>query len=176
MDCSLLGSSVHGISQVRILKQVVISSSSRSSPCRDRSWVSCVSCIGRRILYHWFTREAPIRVVEIIKLWVLSHIKETVMRITCRVTQCTEKSWHSSPKTTVWLKAGCQGCHWCLEAWIWGGFTPFPVENGSLCLNHSCKQCDLCWTRGFLWMSSGEGNGTPFQYSCLENPTEGGAW
>ena len=23
---------------------------------------------------------------------------------------------------------------------------------------------------------SGEGNGTPLQYSCLENPTEGGAW
>ena len=22
----------------------------------------------------------------------------------------------------------------------------------------------------------GEGNGTPFQYSCLENPTDGGAW
>ena len=24
--------------------------------------------------------------------------------------------------------------------------------------------------------SSGEGNGNPFQYSCLENPTDGGAW
>ena len=23
---------------------------------------------------------------------------------------------------------------------------------------------------------SGEGNGTPLQYSCLENPTDGGAW
>ena len=22
----------------------------------------------------------------------------------------------------------------------------------------------------------GDGNGTPFQYSCLENPMEGGAW
>ena len=22
----------------------------------------------------------------------------------------------------------------------------------------------------------GEGSGTPFQYSCLENPMEGGAW
>ena len=25
-------------------------------------------------------------------------------------------------------------------------------------------------------MLAGEGNGTPRQYSCLENPTEGGAW
>ena len=24
--------------------------------------------------------------------------------------------------------------------------------------------------------SSGEGNGNPFQYSCLENPVDGGAW
>ena len=25
-------------------------------------------------------------------------------------------------------------------------------------------------------MSPGEGNGTPLQYFCLENPMEGGAW
>ena len=24
--------------------------------------------------------------------------------------------------------------------------------------------------------SPGEGNGNPFQYSCLENPTDGGSW
>ena len=33
---------------------------------------------------------------------------------------------------------------------------------------------DLCWIPG-SGRSSGEGNGTPFQYSCLENPMEGGA-
>ena len=26
------------------------------------------------------------------------------------------------------------------------------------------------------WTKSREGNGTPLQYSCLENPTDGGAW
>ena len=30
------------------------------------------------------------------------------------------------------------------------------------------------WTR--LVMRTGEGNGTPLQYSCLENPMDGGAW
>ena len=25
-------------------------------------------------------------------------------------------------------------------------------------------------------MANGEGNGTPLQYSCLENPMDGGAW
>ena len=27
-----------------------------------------------------------------------------------------------------------------------------------------------------LGRSAGEGNGNPLQYSCLENPVDGGAW
>ena len=27
-----------------------------------------------------------------------------------------------------------------------------------------------------LWVRIGEGNGTPLQYSCLENPMDGRAW
>ena len=27
-----------------------------------------------------------------------------------------------------------------------------------------------------LLVAHGEGNGTPLQYSCLENPRDGGAW
>ena len=56
MDYSLPGSSVHGISPARVLKWVVISFSRGSSWSRDWTWVSC---IGRGILYHWTTREAP---------------------------------------------------------------------------------------------------------------------
>ena len=55
MDCSLPGSSVHGISQARILEWVAISFSSGSS--WPRGWMH-VSCIGRWVLYHWATREA----------------------------------------------------------------------------------------------------------------------
>ena len=55
MDCSPPNSSVHGISQVRILEWVAISFSRGSSQPRD--W-PCISCIGRRILYRWATREA----------------------------------------------------------------------------------------------------------------------
>ena len=51
MDCSLPGSSVHGISQARILEWVAISCSRRSSQHRDQTRVSCISCIGRQILY-----------------------------------------------------------------------------------------------------------------------------
>ena len=52
MDCSRPGSSVHGISQARILDWVAISSSRGSSQPRDRTCIFCISCIGRRILYH----------------------------------------------------------------------------------------------------------------------------
>ena len=37
------------------------------------------------------------------------------------------------------------------------------------------KAGDLGSTPG-LGRSPGEGNGTPLQYSCLENPMDGGAW
>ena len=30
--------------------------------------------------------------------------------------------------------------------------------------------------RKLLAVQGGEGNGTPLQYSCLENPMDGGAW
>ena len=52
MDCSLPGSSVHGISQVRILEWVAISYSRGSSRPRDQTPVSCIFCIDRWILYH----------------------------------------------------------------------------------------------------------------------------
>ena len=29
---------------------------------------------------------------------------------------------------------------------------------------------------GYLAITPGEGNGIPLQYSCLENPMDGGAW
>ena len=29
---------------------------------------------------------------------------------------------------------------------------------------------------GIIWWIQGEGNGNPLQYSCLENPMDGGAW
>ena len=47
------GSSVHRISQARILEWITISSSSGSSQPRDHTRVSHVSCTGRQILYHW---------------------------------------------------------------------------------------------------------------------------
>ena len=42
MDCSPPGSSVHGVSQARILEWVAISFSRKSSGPRDQTRVSCI--------------------------------------------------------------------------------------------------------------------------------------
>ena len=57
MDCSLPGSSVHRIFQARILEWVAIFFSRESFQSRDQIHISS---IGRCILYHWATREAPL--------------------------------------------------------------------------------------------------------------------
>ena len=53
MGCSLLNFSLHGIFPARTLESIPISSYSRSSQPRDQTCVSCISCFGKRILYHW---------------------------------------------------------------------------------------------------------------------------
>ena len=52
MDCSLPGSSVHGILQPRLLEWVAMPFSRGSSHPRDGIRVSYISCIGRQALYH----------------------------------------------------------------------------------------------------------------------------
>ena len=37
-------------------------------------------------------------------------------------------------------------------------------------------ECEVKWTLRCTAVNNREGNGTPLQYSCLENPTDGGAW
>ena len=85
MDCSLPGSSVHGIFQARVLEWgaivfsywVAISFSRRSSQLRDGTWVSC---IGRWILYHWATREAhkSYAVIEYRPINLICAVKENL--------------------------------------------------------------------------------------------------
>ena len=68
MDCSLLGSSSHGISQARILEWVAIFFFRGSSWPKDQTcFISCISCLGRQIIYHRITWEAP----------SLNHLQET---------------------------------------------------------------------------------------------------
>ena len=54
VDCSLPGSSVHGVSQARMLEWTAVSYSRGSSWPRNGT---CISCTGGYILYHWATWE-----------------------------------------------------------------------------------------------------------------------
>ena len=65
MDCSLPGSSVHGILQARILEWVAISSSRGSSRPRDQTHISYVSCIADEFFIHWAIREALLCSIDI---------------------------------------------------------------------------------------------------------------
>ena len=60
VDCSLPGSSVHGMFQARILEWVAISYSRGCSQPRDRNGISCFSCIGRQILLPLSHLESPL--------------------------------------------------------------------------------------------------------------------
>ena len=62
MDYSPPGSSDHGILQARILEWGAISSSRGSSPPRDRTHISCISCTGGRF-FTTRTLGSPIRMI-----------------------------------------------------------------------------------------------------------------
>ena len=63
--------------------------------------------------------------------------------------------------TWVWVNSG---------NWWWTGRPGVLRFMGSQRVGHDWAT-ELNWTEAF-----GEGNGTPLQYSCLENPLDGGAW
>ena len=52
MDCSLPGSSVHGILQAKTLEWTAMPSSRGSSQLRGQTCISHFSCIGMWVLYH----------------------------------------------------------------------------------------------------------------------------
>ena len=75
MDCSLSGSSVHGISQARILEWVAISSSQGSSWPRDQSFISYISG-------GFFTTEPPSKKNMFCKLSNIRHYGSYHMALT----------------------------------------------------------------------------------------------
>ena len=85
MDCSPPVSSVYGIFQARILEWVALWVIFLN---QGRTHISCVSCIGRRILYHCATWEAlysPICGTKIIKvlLKIFYYEKEYINICVC---------------------------------------------------------------------------------------------
>ena len=88
---------------------------------------------------------------------------------------------HRVAKSWTWLKWLCifdlRGEETCLSHAVRGRaktriqtswHQPWVFSTGLHCLM-TVVYADLAWLFG-------EGNGTPLQYSCLENPMDGGAW
>ena len=96
MDYSPPVSSVHEISQAKIPEWVAISSSRESSQPRD--W-TCVSCIGRQVLYHWATRDAlRIQVIPSKLGWLASWYGRILDKDCCM--RCLR--WDSLCQTPTW--------------------------------------------------------------------------
>ena len=106
MDCSLPGSSIHGIFQARVLEWVAISFSRRSSQPRD--WTRVSHIVGRCFTI-WATREAP-RVGQVLgfrekeegdkSMWVIStsHFTTAIGKI-CMAFNWTFFSFFTKPKS-----------------------------------------------------------------------------
>ena len=77
MDWSLSGSYLHGVFQTEYWSGLPFPTPGICSWPRDRTRVSCVSCFGRQILYHWATWEAleGISSVQFNSVQLLSRVR-----------------------------------------------------------------------------------------------------
>ena len=82
--------------------------------------------------------------------------------------------WMASPTQWVWVWVKSR-------SWWWTGRPGVLQSMGSQRVRHNW----VTWTEMKNWVGElgpiychflGEGNGNPLQYSCLENPMDGGAW
>ena len=89
MNCSIPGSSFHGIFQARILEWFAISFSKGSSHPRD--W-TLVSCLAGRFFTNWATKEALVNQLYSDKnKWMNEQIHELIIPIS------VEKMWYIHP-------------------------------------------------------------------------------
>ena len=146
-DCSLPGSSVHGILQARILEWVAISFSRGSSWTSDRTQVSFIA--GR-----FFT------------IWAMECF--TLIEEINTICEGVHLCFRFYPILVFFLVKEME-THSSTLAWriLWTEELSRLQSMGSLRVGHY-------WVT--LLSCIGEGNGNPLPCSCLENPRDGGAW
>ena len=110
MDCKPPGSSVHGISQARILEWIGVSFSRESSQPRDWNWVSCLlHC--RQVLYWLSYHGIPAELSKI--------LKDDAVKVLCSICQ---QIWKTQPWPRDWKRSV---------------FIPIPKKgNAKECLNY----------------------------------------
>ena len=96
MDCCLPGSTVHGIIQTKILEWVAIFSCRGSSQPRDQTYVSCISCISRQILYHCTLWEALSAKSPLLKFCLI--LRPVQKKNSCNKS-CRTSTWPTLPSS-----------------------------------------------------------------------------
>ena len=186
IDCSPPGSSIRGISQARILEWVAIPFSRESSPPRDWNCISCVSCIGRHILYHCATWEALLTLQLyffkkiIFNITSIFHLLLTLpgfpVSSAGKESTCNAGDPGLIPGSgrSSWEGIGhplqCSGLENFTDCIVHGGF-----PCGSAGKEFACNAGDLGSIPG-LGRSPGEGKGYPHQYSGLDSQTVRHDW
>ena len=150
IDCSLPGSSVHGILQARILEWVGVPFSKGSSLPGDQTWVSCTAA---RLFIIWATREAQYSPYDTLICLSLFFLLVLIMSQKIREYQGAVLSL-----TPCHHKRGTLN-----------------NESGAEGKESACNVGDLGLIPG-SGRSPVEGNGFPLHYSCLENRMDRGAW
>ena len=146
MDCSLPGSSIHGIFQTRVLEWGAIAFSAFKQ--QEEANYKCPMFFLLHTKLKWaFSAE----------MFFLSYVNETVYLYLYR-TIAQRRWWHPTP---VLLSGKSHGRRSLVGCSPWG-----PEESDMT------EQLHFHFS---LWCI-GEGNGNPLQCSCLENPRDRGAW
>ena len=149
MDCRLLGSSVHGISQARILEWVAISLPRGSSWPKDQT---SISWLGRQILYSWATRYLK-HILWIvffcgyqILLQLLSKTEELWSLLITHSYSCIHTHTSNTHTSIIFWQADI--CvvwitEWSLNYVIWQDLGPFFNLSGIFCLS---AWSDMKWS------------------------------
>ena len=180
MDCSPPGSSVQEILQARILEWFAMPFSRGSSWPRDRTCISWSPALAGRFFTTDATWEAPglihllssfwnfVAVVSFLVIFGLIHvcIKKSVKK---NHLYCFDGLFRISKGLSAFIEFNYfyLGIPWTLFYSLYDDF--YEVMRVSL---HWLLRIKYRW----LEMEFREGSGTPLQYSCLENPVDGGAW
>ena len=105
MDCSLTGSSFHGILQARILEWVAISSSRGSSWPRDWTPVSSISCIAGG----FSTSEAPGKALEYIAPQYFSWLQSPLPTLLWFIPPALKLMWWNQMPSVMVFGGGAFG-------------------------------------------------------------------
>ena len=109
VGCSLPGSPVHGVFQVRILEWVAISYSRGLSPFRDWTCISCVSYIAGCVLYQLSHQGSSLWPRQLLKLCCTMNMKSFSVQASCgfwkwQATYMHLKALKATKKTgRIWL-------------------------------------------------------------------------